>query len=183
MSYEDRMAFANMYYTTRGEQWLLSFAGLWMAGETVLRNSVLKKWALGWRCLSVVGLWTVYSKGLNYFFGAQYSPLMTATLRKYSHVAVSDQFELQDRKREFYQIDTAQYMDYTEDDLNIHGHENHGPQPDGEALDNTWLTELGKFLDNEPNNLKGHKKFDNNPGYVYLDKSFPSVEAADDLAT
>ena len=38
-------------------------------------------------------------------------------------------------------------MSYTHDDLEHgHGHVNQGPQPDGEALDASWLTTLDKFL-------------------------------------
>ena len=60
--------------------------------------------------------------------GPTYSPLIGAYLRKYSHFATGDQFEITDRKREFYQIDTSQYMAYTQEDLShIHGHANHGP--------------------------------------------------------
>jgi len=68
-------------------------------------------------------------------------------------------------------------------DFKTMGHEyhaHHGPQPDGEALDNSWLTEVDKFLKGEENKLKEHKNFVNYK-YEYLDKSFPSVEAVHDL--
>ena len=42
---------------------------------------------------------------------------MGAYLRKYSHYATPDVFEIRDRKREFYEIDTSQYMNYTLDDI------------------------------------------------------------------
>ena len=48
-------------------------------------------------------------------------------------------------------------------------------------MDNTWLAELGKFLDNQPNELKSHPKFYGNEGYTFMDKSFPTAEQADDL--
>jgi hypothetical protein len=47
-------------------------------------------------------------------------------------------------------------------------------------MDNTWLRELDKFLNGEPNKLKEHKNFVNYK-YEYLDKSFPTVENAHEL--
>jgi len=105
------------------------FASYWMGVETVLRDSHMKKFAIGWKVLSVFGLAAVYQYGLNKAVGAHYSPLLGAYLRKYSEYGTSNPQEIQDRKREFYQIDTTQYMSYSEEDLDIHGHANHGPQP------------------------------------------------------
>jgi hypothetical protein len=48
-------------------------------------------------------------------------------------------------------------------------------------MDGSWLSELGKFLDGEENNLKDHKKFYGSKGYTFVDKSFPTVDQADDL--
>lgn len=47
-------------------------------------------------------------------------------------------------------------------------------------MDSTWLSELDKYLNCEENKLKEHKVFVNYQ-YDWLDKSFPSVEAAHDL--
>lgn len=44
-------------------------------------------------------------------------------------------------------------------------------------MDSSWLNELDRFLRGEENNLKGHKSFINY-NYEYIDKSFPTVEAA-----
>ena len=71
-------------------------------------------------------------------------------------------------------------MNYSFKDLGHDHHAHHGPQPDGEAQDNTWLVELDKFLRGEENHLKEHKNLINYD-YQYQDKSFPSVEAAHDL--
>ena len=40
---------------------------------------------------------------------------------------------------------------------------------------------MGKFLDGEPNALKEHKKFYGNKDYEFVDKSFPTVDQAEDL--
>ena len=47
-------------------------------------------------------------------------------------------------------------------------------------MDSTWLMELDKFLKGEENHLKDHRYFVNYK-YEYLDKSYPSVEAAHNL--
>ena len=47
-------------------------------------------------------------------------------------------------------------------------------------MDSSWLTELDKFLSNEPNELKSHKKYFGSE-YQLTDKSFPSVEQAEAL--
>ena len=49
-------------------------------------------------------------------------------------------------------------MGYTHDDLH-HAHAHHGPQPDGEALNNPWFTEMDKYLRGEPSSIKDHPKW------------------------
>ena len=72
-------------------------------------------------------------------------------------------------------------MAYTEDDLgDVHRHANHGPQPDGEAKDASYLQELDAFLDCKPNHLKDHPRF-LNYAYQYKDKSYPTIEQAKEL--
>ena len=72
-------------------------------------------------------------------------------------------------------------MDYTEEDLgDIHRHSNHGPQPDGEAKDASYLVELNAFLDGKPNHLKDHPRF-LNYNYEFIDKSYPSQDDAKNL--
>ena len=44
-------------------------------------------------------------------------------------------------------------------------------------MDSTWLIEMDKFLNGEENNLKDHRYFVNYK-YEYLDKSYPTVDAA-----
>lgn len=136
--------------------------------------------AFGWRLLSLIGTaWTVKTT-IQAYNGYYYGPLFAAYFRKYSKFAHADTFKIEDRKREYYEIDTSQYMNYTYEDLGHEYHVNHGPQPDGEALDNSWLNELGKFLRGEENKLKEHKNFVNYK-YEYLDKSYPTVENAHKL--
>ncbi len=47
-------------------------------------------------------------------------------------------------------------------------------------MDNSWFSELDKFLRGEENHLKEHKNY-LNYNYQYMDKSYPTVEAAHEL--
>ena len=119
-------------------------------------------------------------QAFNMWNARTYGPLIGAYLRKYDHYSAADSFDITDRKREFYQIDDSQYMNYTEDDLHDHRHVSHGPQPDGLAQDSTWLVELNKFLDGKDNSLKEHPKYLKYE-YEFVEKPFPSAEMANDL--
>merc|ERR1712195_384978 len=113
-----------------------------------------RKMAIGWRVCSFFAVAQVFKYAFNYNAAQSYNPLIGAYLRKYHNSAAGDAFEIQDRKREFYQIDTSQYMNYGKEDLgDMHMHANHGPQPDGEAMDSSWLSELDNFLNCQPNHL------------------------------
>lgn len=89
-------------------------------------------------------------------------------------------WEMRDPKREFYEIDTSQYMDYTVEEVKDHCHINIGPQPDGEYRDASWLVELDKFLSGKENDLKHHRNYVDHK-YEFIDKSFPTKDQANDL--
>ncbi len=89
-------------------------------------------------------------------------------------------WEMRDRKREFYEIDTSQYMSYTEEEADEHCHINMGPHPDGENLDSSWLVELDKFLAGKEHHLKEHPKYIKHT-YELVDKSFPTKDQANAL--
>ncbi len=98
----------------------------------MIRHPRFRQMAIGWRMLSFFGMAQVFKFPLNYYAVQTYSPLIGAYLRKYSEVSANDAFEINDRKREYYQIDTSDYMNYTEASLRedgMHMHVNHGPQP------------------------------------------------------
>lgn len=133
--------------------------------------------APGWRILSFFGCAFAYKNMFTYYNAQTYGPIVSAFMRKHIEQAKTDLFDITDRKREYYEIDTSQYMNYTFDDLGENYHAHHGPQPDGESLDSTWLCELDKFLKGEENHLKEHKYFVNYE-YKYMDKGEPTVEAA-----
>ena len=61
-------------------------------------------------------------------------------------------------------------MNYSNATLGDNYHAHHGPQPEGEALVNSYQAEVDAFLKGEPNNLKGHKLYLDYP-FEFKDKS------------
>jgi len=72
-------------------------------------------------------------------------------------------------------------MNYTNRDLQDEYHVEHGPQPEGESMNSSWLNEVDSFLKGEPNHLKDHPRYLSNYNYEFIDKSFPTAEMAADL--
>ena len=180
MAIADREDFARLFHAHNRASGLAMFAGFFLGLETVTRHSYFKGMAIGWKVASFFAVSYGFKSIFNAYNSATYGPVMGAYLRKYQQFAASDPYEIQDRKREFYQIDTSQYMSYTHDDLE-HGHANHGPQPDGEALDASWLTSLDKFLSGKKDHhLQDHKNFLHYP-FQFKDKSFPTADMAKEL--
>lgn len=178
MSYADREDFVRLYKAHSRADWLGWFAGAGISMELALKHPYFRKMATGWRFVSFLGMATVFNNIFNAYNARTYGPLMGAYLRKYSDSLTKDTFDMIDRKREYYEIDDSQYMSYTDEGL--HSHFSHGPQPDGEAADATWLTELDAFLNNKPNHLKEHPRYLNYK-FDFKDKSFPSAEDAANL--
>lgn len=157
---------------------LSKFVGFFLGAEAVLRIPYFQRMAYGWRFLSFVGIGLWLTEEVRYWSaGYYYMPLLNAYYKKYDHFAKSDLFEIRDEKREWFEIDTSQYMNYTFDDLDHHHHSaNHGPQPDGEVLNASWFTEYDKLLKGEPNKLKDHPKF-RDYDFKYSDKfEWPSTD-------
>ena len=180
MSYKDRTEFHHLFSAYERANYLSYFTGLWLGAETVLRMPYFRRMAVGWKFVSWFGLGSVYCYAFNWRNSQQYQPLIGAYLRKYQDKITPDLFEMRDRKREFYEIDTSQYMDYTLEDVESFSHINLSPQPDGENKDSSWLEELDNFLSGKENHLKEHKNFVNHQ-YEFIEKSFPTKDAANDL--
>ena len=182
MSYEDRESFARMYWAQRRASLMATAAGAFVGFEVMTRHPYFRTMASGWKICSFFAVGYAAKTVFNMWSGRTYAPIIGAYLRKYDSHSTNDTFEITDRRREFYQIDDSQYMNYTEEDLTDHRHVSHGPQPDGIARDSTWLEQLDLFLDGKENTLKEHPrylKYD----YKFIDKSFPSAEQAKDLIT
>lgn len=84
--------------------------------------------AIGWKCLSVIGTSFLFKTLFTAYNAQTYGPVVSAYLRKYAHLAKADHFEITDRKREYFYVDTSSYMNYEIEDL-PHSHVSHGPQP------------------------------------------------------
>lgn len=158
---KDRENLERIWTGYRRNHNLSTFVGLFMGAEAVLRLPYFKKMAYGWRFLSFVGIGLWLAEEVRYWSsGYYYMPLLNSYYKKYDHLAKNDIFDIKDEKREWFEIDTSQYMNYTHDDLDHHHHSiNHGPQPDGDELSASWFTEYDKFLKGEPNKLKEHPKY------------------------
>ena len=75
-----------------------------------------------------------------------YAPTLGAYFRKYQKSVSRDLFDIKDTKKEYFYIDTSQYMNYTNRDLQDEYHCEHGPQPEGESMNSSWLHEVDNFL-------------------------------------
>jgi len=177
---EDRERLDRIYQAFQRNLALAWAGGLWLGFETVTRVGYFSKMAIGWKIASLFGTALLYKNAFQYFNGQTYGPILSAYFRKYADQAKADRFAITDRKREYFEIDTSEYMSYGYKDLGHDYHVNHGPQPDGEAMDSSWLSEVDKFLRGEDNKLKEHPNFANY-NFEYLDKSFPTAEQAHDL--
>lgn len=157
----DRETVEKLYNGYKRNYTLSFFAGVWTGAEIVTRFQYFKKLAPGWRFLAFAAIGLYMTEEYRYWSaGYYYMPLLCSYFKKYDHFAKTDLFDIRDEKREWFELDTSQYMSYTFKDLDHHHHSaNHGPQPDGEALDSSWFVELDKYLKGEENKLKDHPKF------------------------
>lgn len=181
MAIEDRIEFSNMWKAHNRVNSMAWFGGLFVSTMAISKAAYFKGMAPGWKLLSWFAIAGVSKMAVNNYYGRTYGPLLGAYLRKYQNNSAVDAWEIRDRKREYYMIDDSSYMNYDEGDMkDMHMHANHGPQPDGEALDASWLTELNSFLDGKENHLKDHPRF-LNYAYTFKDKSYPTLDQAKDL--
>lgn len=159
--HKDRQAMERLYLDYRRSQKLCTVGGIWAGFEIVSRVPYLRRMAYGWRFLAFLGIGAVMTEEFKWFTsGYYYAPMLNAYYKKYEHHAKQDMFDIRDEKREWFELDTSQYMNYSFDDLDHHHHNvNHGPQPDGEALDSSWFVEMDKYLQGKPNKLKEHPKY------------------------
>ena len=138
---------------------LAIFGGAWLAFETFNRVCTLRKLGVGLK-IPAFFLLTAGWGGVIQAFGTnnQNGPLICAYFKKYEHLAKENLFDIRDEKREWFDIDTSDYLKYSFDDLH-HAHAHHGPQPDDMVLNNSWLVEMDKYLRGEENNFKSHPKY------------------------
>ena len=180
MAIEDRTKMSHLYHTMVRNNRISWCVGLWASFELVTKDAWLKKMALGWKGVNWLIIGYVFKSILMSWSSSMYGPVMGAYLRKYQSSVKDNLFHIKDAKKEYFYIDTSEYMNYSNKDLGDEYHTHHGPQPEGESLDSSWLTEVDKFLKGEENHLKDHKRF-YNYNFEFVDKSFPTAEKVADL--
>lgn len=105
------------------------FGGAWLGLETVMRVPYFSRMAIGWKALSLFASAFAYKTMITAYCATTYGPVVSAFLRRNLDSAKADRFEITDRKREFFYIDTSSYMSYDFKDLGHDYHAHHGPQP------------------------------------------------------
>ena len=143
-----------------------NFAGLWMGVEAALRVKRIRALPIGLRVLAGFGCGFAVREAFNLYNSRTYGPLLCAYFKKYSEHARKDLFDIKDEKRGWFYVDTRQYMNYDFEDLGHEYHAHHGPQPEGEEFNQSWLTEMSKYLKGQPNEFKSH------PNYINYDFEF-----------
>lgn len=129
LSWEDRDRMSHIYHSMVRNNRISWFFGLWLGLETVQRVGYFKSMALGWKSLSMLGLGYFYKSAFMWNSSSNYAPVFGAYFRKYSANVKRDLFEIKDAKKEYFYIDTSEYMNYSNKDLGHHYHAHHGPQP------------------------------------------------------
>jgi hypothetical protein len=137
--------------------------GLYLGWETSKFVPKIKAMAPGWRFLAIVGTGWAYKNLMCQYWSAQYRPVMGAFLKKYNSHARTDAFAINDDKKKYFYIDTSEYMNYSNKTLGDEYHCSHGAQPEGEAMDSSYLVEVDKFLRGEENSMKAHPKYKDYP--------------------
>ncbi len=107
LAFDDRENMSRLFKAYRRTEALAALAGLFLSVEVITRAPYFKQMAYGWKFLSFVGVAVGFKQLFSAYNSQTYGPIMGAYARKYSESVKSDYFEIQDRKREFYQIDTS----------------------------------------------------------------------------
>lgn len=138
MTWQDREAMEHMYSSANRNSILLKGFSLWAGFE--LYSHALSRTHVGfsriWR--AALGAWLVY-----YFtskqVGKKYTPLMNAYFNKYQDQVKNEYFDIQDRKREWFDIDTSEPTAYSSQEVAERGyHMHHGPQPVSKSVIPGW---------------------------------------------
>jgi len=174
--FQQREELEHLYNAYQRARVLTHFGGLYAGYEAITRIPALAKFKRGTRFVVMGAVGAVVSTVFSYFnYNNYYGPLFCAYFTKYANSGKTDLFEIQDEKREWFDIDTSQYMNYTNEDLH-HPHTHHGPQPDGMELNNPWFTEMDKYLKGEESKIKEHPKWTEFE-FTYADKgAWPTEE-------
>lgn len=105
------------------------FGGLWLGFETMRKVPYFRNMALGWQALSFFGLGYFYKCIFMQLTGDIYNPTVNAYLRKYQQFIKKDLFDIKDEKKQYFYIDTSQYMSDRNMNVGDEYHAHEGPQP------------------------------------------------------
>jgi len=180
VAWKDRDNLDRLYRSVKRSQLLIGVTSAYLSFEFVYRTPRINKLGWGLRLLAFAGIQMFSEKVLfNHAYSSYYGPLFAAYYQKYASHAKEDLFDIRDEKREYFEIDTSQYMEYDHDDLHHSGqhyHAHHGPQPDGEVLNGNWFREMDKHLRGEESNVKNLPQW-RNYEFEYTDKGgWPTSE-------
>lgn len=129
MAIEDRNKMSHLYHTMVRNNRISWCVGLWASFEVVTKDSWLKKQALGWKGVNWLAIGYIFKCILMSWSSSMYGPVMGAYLRKYQGSIKTNLFHIKDAKKEYFYIDTSEYMNYSVKDLGDEYHCHHGPQP------------------------------------------------------
>ena len=133
LAVQDRERLQHLYHEMVRTQRIAYCLSLYLGYETTRRVPQLAGLAPGWKFLSILGIGWFYKNFIMQYYSGYSGPVMGAFLRKYNTQAKHDMFDIKDPKREYFYIDTSEYMNYSNESLGDHYHASHGPQPEGEA--------------------------------------------------
>ena len=102
MSYKDRQELFALWNGQARVTNMAWFGGFFAGVAVVSKDAWFRSLAYGWKALSVIAIAGATKSLISMYYARNYGPLIGAYLRKYSDVAVSDAWEIRDRKREFY---------------------------------------------------------------------------------
>lgn len=113
ISVEDRVKMQQVYWEHVRQGRIGWFVGGWLGYELTMHVPKLKALAPGWKFLTVIGMGWFAKSSIMQYWSMYKAPVMGAFLRKYSSQAKLDAFDIKDPKREYFYIDTSEYMNYS----------------------------------------------------------------------
>ena len=180
LTWQDREDLSGLYKSAYRTKGLVFFSSAYVAFEIFNRIARLSKMGLGTKLVGgFIATCLIAGQVYDYSFNKYYGPMFAAFYKKYESHARADIHDIDDEKREWFEIDTSQYMNYDHDDLHHsdqHYESHNGPQPDGDVMNGTWFREMDKYLKGEESTIKEHPMW-NHYEYEFFDKGgWPTSE-------
>ena len=129
LPYQDREKLDHLHSAMVRNNRLGWFGGLWLGFETIRKVPYFRSMALGWQGLTWLGLGYFYRSAFMTYTSQSYNPTISAYLRKYQNFVKKDLFDIRDEKKQYFYIDTSQYMSDRNMNIGDEYHAHEGPQP------------------------------------------------------